>query len=126
MSTDAEELKRRYESFAQSLDYKTTASDYQLRELEIDTGDRRFRERLLRYARTVPRHADELLVFEYVSVVKRESRFDWMPVVEYRVNVDAGLVSETRLDPSFSPSAVHALSPVHEGALPGSYAPARR
>lgn len=38
MSTDAEELKRRYESFAQSLDYKTTASDYQLRELEIDTG----------------------------------------------------------------------------------------
>jgi len=38
MNTDAEELRKRYESFAQSLDYRTTASDYQLRELEIDTG----------------------------------------------------------------------------------------
>jgi len=32
------ELKRRYEAFAKTLDYKTTASDYQLRELEIDTA----------------------------------------------------------------------------------------
>ena len=35
---DAEELKERYETFATSLDYNTTASDYQLRELEIDTA----------------------------------------------------------------------------------------
>lgn len=38
MPSDAKELKTRYESFAQSLDYNTTASDFQLRELEIDTG----------------------------------------------------------------------------------------
>jgi ubiquinone/menaquinone biosynthesis C-methylase UbiE len=38
MTSDAEELKRRYQDFAQSLDYRTTASDYQLRELEIDTA----------------------------------------------------------------------------------------
>ncbi len=40
MSTqfNAEELKRRYEAFAKSLDYRTTACDYQLRELEIDTA----------------------------------------------------------------------------------------
>jgi ubiquinone/menaquinone biosynthesis C-methylase UbiE len=38
MKDDAEELKRRYDDFARSLDYRTTASDYQLRELEIDTG----------------------------------------------------------------------------------------
>ena len=38
MSADAEELKRRYDAFAQSLDYRTTASDYQLREIEIDAG----------------------------------------------------------------------------------------
>jgi ubiquinone/menaquinone biosynthesis C-methylase UbiE len=38
MASDAEELKRRYEEFARSLDYRTTASDYLLRELEIDTA----------------------------------------------------------------------------------------
>jgi ubiquinone/menaquinone biosynthesis C-methylase UbiE len=38
MSNDETELKNRYEEFAKSLDYRTTASDYQLRELEIDTG----------------------------------------------------------------------------------------
>lgn len=38
MTTDPEELKRRYEEFAKSLDYRTTASDYHLRELEIDTA----------------------------------------------------------------------------------------
>jgi len=35
---DSIELKQRYETFAKTLDYKTTASDYQLRELEIDTA----------------------------------------------------------------------------------------
>jgi len=38
MTTDAIELKKRYETFATSLDYRTTASDYLLRELEIDTA----------------------------------------------------------------------------------------
>lgn len=38
MTDYAEELKRRYEEFARSLDYRTTASDYQLREMEIETA----------------------------------------------------------------------------------------
>ncbi len=37
-TADAIELKRRYDEFAQSLDYKTTAQDFYLRELEIDTA----------------------------------------------------------------------------------------
>lgn len=36
--SDAAELKARYEAFAKSLDYRTTASDFQLRELEIETA----------------------------------------------------------------------------------------
>ncbi len=36
--SDPAELKARYDSFAASLDYKTTACDYQLRELEINFG----------------------------------------------------------------------------------------
>jgi ubiquinone/menaquinone biosynthesis C-methylase UbiE len=38
MTGDANELKQRYEGFAKSLDYNTTASDFRLRELEIDTA----------------------------------------------------------------------------------------
>lgn len=36
MNGDAQELKRRYDEFATSLDHQTTASDFYLRELEID------------------------------------------------------------------------------------------
>jgi ubiquinone/menaquinone biosynthesis C-methylase UbiE len=38
MENDALELKKRYDQFAVSLDYRTTASDYLLREIEIDTA----------------------------------------------------------------------------------------
>jgi hypothetical protein len=85
-----------------------------------------FRERLVRYARTLPRDAAEVLVFEYVSVVRRERQFDWVPMAEYRVDPDAGTVAEHLIDKSFSPRAAHVVSPVHEGAVPGSYAPAGR
>jgi hypothetical protein len=88
--------------------------------------DALFRERLLRYARTLPRTASEVLIFEYVSVVKQPERFDWAPKAEYRVDVEAGTVNERLFDESFSARAAHAVSPVHEGAVPGSYAPARR
>ena len=38
MSNEAAELKKRYDEIAKSLDYNTTACDYQLRELEIHTA----------------------------------------------------------------------------------------
>jgi hypothetical protein len=85
-----------------------------------------FRERLLRYARTLPRDAAHVLVFEYVSVVRRERHFDWVAMAEYRVDPDAGTIDEHLIDKSFSPRAAHVVSPVHEGAVPGSYAPAGR
>jgi hypothetical protein len=88
------------------------------------SNDAIFRERLLRYARTLPRDADDLVVCEYVSVVRRRSHFDWVTVAYYLVDVDAGTVAERLVDQSFSPRAAHAVSPVHEGAVPGSYAPA--
>lgn len=39
MNLKATELKTRYDKFAESLDHKTTACDYQLRELEINLGE---------------------------------------------------------------------------------------
>lgn len=38
MNNLSEELKERYENFAKTLDYNTTASDYRLREMEIETA----------------------------------------------------------------------------------------
>jgi hypothetical protein len=90
------------------------------------SNDALFRERLLRYARTLPSAPDGLFVFEYVSVVRRESHFDWVPVAEYRVDPEAASVDERVFDDTFSPRAAHAVSPVHEGRVPGSYAPANQ
>ena len=87
------------------------------------TNDALFRERLLRYARTVPRDADALLEFEYVRVAKSEDRFEFVPVALYTVDVEAASVNERALDADFSVRAALPTSPVHEGARPGSYVP---
>lgn len=44
-AADADELKRRYEQIATSKDHRTTACDYQLRELEIATAMKYIRDR---------------------------------------------------------------------------------
>jgi hypothetical protein len=82
-----------------------------------------FVERLLRYSRTLPCPADCVLTFEYVSILKRDDAFVFVPVAEYRVDLVSGMVQEQVLDEIVSVRAAHAVSPVHEGARPGSYAP---
>ncbi len=84
-----------------------------------------FRERILRYARTLPHGAGDVLIFEYLSVVKEHGRFDWVPTAEYRVDLQDASIDERILAPGFSPRSAHPASPIHEGATPGSYAPAR-
>jgi hypothetical protein len=81
-----------------------------------------FQERLLRYSRTVPTPG-EALVFEYVSVTKGGDRFGYHSVAEYRVDPARTSIEELIKDSSVSVHAAHAASPVHEGAVPGSYAP---
>jgi hypothetical protein len=81
--------------------------------------------RLVRYARTVPRDQNSLLVFRYVSVLKRAARFDFHPVAEYVVDTERAVVSDRILDESVSVHAPGATSPIHEGARPGTYAPLR-
>jgi hypothetical protein len=88
------------------------------------SNDALFVERLLRYARTVPHDPYEVLVFEYVSVLKAPERWELAPTVEYVVDVAAGTVEERVIDERVSVRAPHEHSPVHEGARPGTYAPA--
>ena len=45
-----------------------------------------FRDRLLRYARTVPCPEGSVLIFEYLSIRKAERRFDMVPAAEYVVD----------------------------------------
>jgi hypothetical protein len=82
-----------------------------------------FNERLLRYARTFQCEEGELLIFEYVSLKKEADRFVFVPVAEYWVDVHALTIVERVLDSSISVRSPHAVSPVHEGVRPGTYAP---
>lgn len=84
-----------------------------------------FSDRVLRYARTIPHQADAALVFEYVTVLKRDDRFDFVPAAEYIVDTARGSVEEHVIDGSLSVRAPAAGSPIHEGARPGTYAPVR-
>jgi hypothetical protein len=83
----------------------------------------RFTDRLLRYARTVPREPGESLLFEYTSVSRLSGRFEFTPVAEFVVDLDAGTIEERVIDPTVSLRAAHSVSPVHEGVRPGSYVP---
>ena len=82
-----------------------------------------FTDRLLRYARTIPHEPDARLVFEWVAVVARRDRFDFVAVAEYAVDVRTGTVTDSVLRDAASVHGVSSASPVHEGASPGSYAP---
>jgi len=84
-----------------------------------------FRDRLLRYCRTLGCPVGADVVFEYMSMRKDRGRFEFLPVAEYTVDVAAGTVAERVLDPAVSTRAASPVSPVHAGARPGSYAPAR-
>lgn len=84
-----------------------------------------FVERLLRYARTVPHAPATLLVFEYVTVAKRDDRFEFVPAAEYVVDVPTATVTERVINASVSIRAAAEASPIHEGVRPGSYVPLR-
>lgn len=87
------------------------------------TNDALFRERLLRYARTVTRTADSMIEFEYIRIVKQDAGFEFAPVAVYMADLDAATVVERKLVADFDVSAALPVSPVHEGARPGSYLP---
>lgn len=81
----------------------------------------RFRERLLRYARTLPVDDSEILTFEYISIRRGERSFEHIPVAEFEVDVREGTVRENALDNAVCMRRPHEDSPTFEGARPGSY-----
>jgi hypothetical protein len=82
-----------------------------------------FRERLFRYARTLPRLKGDLLIFEYVRIEKTPSTFVEVPVAEFVVDLEAGSLVEIPLveDVTCMRSAKPG-SPVRPASKPGTYA----
>lgn len=84
-----------------------------------------FEEKLVRYARTIPCQSGQMVRFLYRAIRKQDGRFEHVPVAELTVDPVRGSVEQVALDTSFSLNAAGSASPVHEGARPGTYAPAR-
>jgi hypothetical protein len=82
-----------------------------------------FRTRLARYARTIPRRSDEVLVFHYVALLKDRDAFRAHPIAEFRYDPRSGEIQQHMLDSQYSLSRPLTGSPIHEGSRPGSYAP---
>lgn len=82
-----------------------------------------FRDRLLRYAKTVSCPEDSVLIFEYVSIVKQKEKFQFVPAREYIVDPVRGEIEEKVIDESIRVDQAHPDSPVHEAVRPGTYVP---
>ena len=82
-----------------------------------------FEERLLRYGRTLPCDTDEVLIFAYVRIIKKEDRYADENAQEFVVDAHRGQVHTLRKVPDFSISRLPAVSPIHETTGPGSYKP---
>jgi hypothetical protein len=88
------------------------------------SNSRLFTERLLRYARTLPRPPGTLVVFEYVEIHKSPTGFADVPVVEYVADVDAATVTERPIEAGGPARRGRDGSPIAEAMRPGTYAPA--
>jgi hypothetical protein len=83
-----------------------------------------FEERILRYARTLNCSPDAVLEFEYIRILKEDNRFVFRTIALYVVNPVTNQVTEVIENGEYSTTKAHEASPVHEGSIPGSYAPA--
>lgn len=81
-----------------------------------------FKERVLRYAKTIPGAKGSLVIFEYMSIQK-DNQFRFAPAAEFIVDAERDTVEEIAIIKDFSVRAVHSVSPVFGAAKPGSYAP---
>lgn len=84
-----------------------------------------FETRLLRYVRSLPLRRGERAVFSYVSIQSPEDGpFRYVPIAEFWCDPASGSIREVTIDRSVDLRKAAAHSPVSQGSVPGSYAPA--
>ncbi len=82
-----------------------------------------FRERLIRYAKTVRRADGERVSFVYVAVDAAGSGFEHLPLATFIADPERGTVVEVPMAPGRDVRSAVASSAITYGARPGSYAP---
>lgn len=80
-----------------------------------------FEERLLRYTRTLPCSDGEVLIFEYVRILKTKERYEFQSVEEFIVDPKKNSVDRIKKVRDFEIHAKTKNSPVYEAVQPGSY-----
>lgn len=86
---------------------------------------RLFESRLLCYARSLPLRPGERALFSYVSIQSpADAAFRYVPIADFWCDPSTGAVREVALDASVDLRKAAAHSPVSQGSVPGSYAPA--
>lgn len=80
-----------------------------------------FRERLLRYCRSIPCSEGQELVFEYYSIQKKMTGFETLKIREFSVAPHCGIIEERVVDANISIGIAAEVSPAREGVKPGSY-----
>ena len=80
-----------------------------------------FNDKLLRYAATFPKTHSEIVRFTYISIVKIDDAFQYIPSERYEVDVENALVINTSLVDGMAASDLAANSPIRESVSYGSY-----
>ncbi|MGE0492902.1 MAG: hypothetical protein AB7S38_27070 [Vulcanimicrobiota bacterium] len=82
-----------------------------------------FRAKLVRYARTIPCPSGGKLRFAYFSLARGQGEIEHRHSADFLVEPHSGHLEVRQYD-DLDLSKGHAVSPVREGARPGTYAPA--
>jgi hypothetical protein len=114
-----QEPPRRFRHVAESITLTTlfTTARY------YPNDEQLLRDRLLRYARTVPCPHGARLVFEVTSIRKGSSCFEFLPVARWSVDPAAGTVIGVILRADVKIAEPHRASRLSPAARPGTYAP---
>lgn len=82
-----------------------------------------FRERLLKYARSLQEFCEDLSAaeFEFVSIRKGSSSYEFLPIVRYRVDLVTELVEEQKVIEDSEVSKPADFSPIRESTGFGTY-----
>lgn len=86
-------------------------------------GGELFRQRLVRYTRTLDLNPGEMALYKYIMISKDADRFRFNCIREYLVDPTTGTIKETVLDPTVSVEQSTNLHAQSKSAKPGSYAP---
>lgn len=85
-----------------------------------------FKERLLRYSKTLPCPQGHVLDFDYVSIQPKDNKFTFKKVARYEVDPQTKQTTEFLFKDGKLAKTKSEYSPIHEGIIPGSYAPAKK